>query len=309
MYSIFFKILFAVFFAAFVSLTSAQNLTYIVQENETLSEILVAQGFPESYQLLSPVVEETIDLNPHIFFIPNPDLLSPGDELILPVNPFPRIAIQLETEAEILGIIEPAARVVVTKGTYLLERQGIIRNPSSENTAFVGDTVTTQDESVVRIQFTDESVFSLGSNSRFLIEEYVYAEERPVNGFRAKLHVLLGAVSGISGRIGEDESDFHSINTPISTIGLRGTEYTIRHCEEDCGDLQGTSLAVTEGAVAIANEVGEQELNENEFIQAASTDELSPVTDIPPGFLDLEADPANLEVEFTWWQRFLALFR
>ena len=151
--------------------------------------------------MLSPVVEEAIDLNPHIFFIPNPDLLSPGDELILPVNPFPRIAIQLpmpETEAEILGIIEPAARVVVTKGTYLLERQGIIRNPSSENTAFVGDTVTTQDESVVRIQFTDESVFSLGSNSRFLIEEYVYAEERPVNGFRAKLHVLLGAVSGIS---------------------------------------------------------------------------------------------------------------
>ena len=312
MYLNFLKILCAVFFVIATSLAYAQNVTYVVQENETLSEILVAQGFPDSYQLLSPVVEEAIDLNPHIFFIPNPDLLSPGDELILPINPFPRIAIQLvmpETEAEILGFIEAAASVVVTKGSYFLERQGVTRNPSSENVVFVGDTVVTPEESVVRIQFTDESVFSLGSNSRFLVEEYVYAEERSESGFRAKLQVLLGVVSGISGRIGEDERDFHSIDTPISTIGLRGTEYTIRHCEEGCGDLLGTSLAVTEGAVAIANEVGEQELNENEFVQAASTDELSPVTEIPPGFLDLEADPANLEVEFTWWQRFLALFR
>lgn len=290
---------------------SAQNTTYLVQEDETLSEILVDQGFPESYVLLEPVIEETISLNPDIFFFPNPDLLSPGDRLILPINPFPRSRPVPEPlqEIEILAVLEPAARVIITKGSYLVEREGLSREPFAEHGVFVGDTVVTQDASVVRLQFTDQSVFSMGSNSRFYIEDYLYAEERPENGFRASLRVLLGAVSGISGIIGSDSSDQHSITTPLSVIGLRGTEYTIRHCEIDCGSLQGTALAVTEGLVVLQNNAGEVELSEGEFVQAATADDLSPVTDIPDSFLDLEADPATIEVQFSWWQRLMNLFR
>lgn len=293
--------------ALLASLAYGQNSVYQVKEDETLSEILVAQGFPESYVLLEPIIEETISLNPEIFFFPNPDLLEPGDELTLPVNPFPRsVPVPLpETELEILGVVEPAARIVVTKGSYLVGRGGVSRPPTAQNTVFVGDTVETQKASVVRVLFADQSVFSMGSESRLYIEEFVYAEERPESGFRASLRVLLGAISGVSGIIGSDDRDQHSISTPISVIGLRGTEYTIRHCEFDCGSLPGTALAVTEGLVVLENDAGEAELGGGEFVQAISADALSPVTDIPEGFLDLELDPENIEVEFTWWQRFL----
>ena len=214
-----------------------------------------------------------------------------------------------ETELEILGTVEPAARVVVTSGDYLIERNGISRSPSAQNTVFVGDTVATQEASVVRLLFTDQSVFSMDSESRFYIEEFIYAEERPETGFRASLRVLLGAISGVSGIIGSDDRDQHSISTPLSVIGLRGTEYTIRHCELNCGSLLGTALAVTEGLVVLENDAGEAELSEGEFVQAIAADALSPVTDIPEGFLDLELDPAGIEVEFTWWQRLLSIFR
>ena len=78
-------------FLLVASTVQAQNTTYIVQDGEILSEILMQRSFPESYALLNPIIEETIALNPDIFLIPDPDLLSPGDELVLPINPFPII--------------------------------------------------------------------------------------------------------------------------------------------------------------------------------------------------------------------------
>ncbi len=297
--------------SVFACITAAQSTTYLVQKDETLLQILVAQGFPESYALLEQIIEETIQLNPHVFFFPNPDLLSPGDELVLPINPFPRSCpIQFpEVEIEILSTVDPVARVVITKGSYVVEREGVTRDPSVANSLFVGDTLVTQAASVVRVQFIDQSVFSIGSESRFFIEDFSYPDARPESGFRASLRVLLGAVSGISGLVGSDDRDQHSITTPLSVIGLRGTEYTLRHCELNCGSLLGTSLAVTDGVVALTNAAGEAELNQGEFVQATSANEISPITDIPEGFLDLEADPAAIEVQFSWWQRLINLFR
>lgn len=295
------------------SLAFGENLRYLVQEDETLSQILVEQGFPESYQLLSPVIEETLALNPHIFFIPNPDLLTAGDELVLPVNPMPRgrpVPVS-QTEVEILGTVGPAARAVVTKGSYFLESAGKSREPSPAHSVFAGDTVVTRDSSVIRLQFVDGAVFSVGSNSRFRIDDYAYNEEpeaRTSMTFRSRLSLLLGAVSGISGEIGSDARDDYRVETPLSTIGLRGTEYTARHCEESCGDFLGSSVAVTEGAVALANAAGERELEQGEFAQARSAEELSPVLPIPDGFLDLEADPGELELVIPWWQRLINLF-
>ena len=62
------KVIFFTTIALLASLTYGQNVVYQVQEDETLSQILVAQGFPESYVLLESINEETIILNPGIFF-------------------------------------------------------------------------------------------------------------------------------------------------------------------------------------------------------------------------------------------------
>ena len=281
-------------------------------EGETLSDILVAQGFPESYRLLESVIEEAVALNPHVFLIPDPDLLTTGDIITLPLNPLPpslKLPIPvIELEYDWSGLTQPVACAVITKGSYFLEHEGSAREASDRHAVFVGDTVVTREQSVIRLQFVDGAVFSMGSSSRFVVDEYDYAEQRPESGFRSSLRVLLGAVAGISGEIGEDSRDSHRVDTPLATIGLRGTEYTLRHCEQDCGDFEGTSLAVTEGAVALTNDAGEVELNQGEFAQAQTAESLSPVMPIPDGFLDLEAEVNQLEVRLPWWQWVIDLF-
>lgn len=93
----------------------------------------------------------------------------------------------------------------------------------------------------------------------------------------------------------------HAVKTPTATIGIRGTHYTVVHCDNDCAEPggglapAGSYGAVTDGRIVLVNNTGEREFGAHEFFHVASADSEPRGLIAPPGFLydRLEAQERN----------------
>jgi len=84
------------------------------------------------------------------------------------------------------------------------------------------DTIITQNKSKVQLIFKDDTIISIGKNSNFSIEKYLYLEtKKPI----AKFKMLNGMVRVITGKIGKIAPHRFSIKIKTATIGIRGTNF------------------------------------------------------------------------------------
>ena len=288
-------------------LAAADHETHRVKSGETLNQILVAHGFSEEPQRLWSYVEQVLELNPDAFVYDNPDYIEPGMTLKLPKSPAPKTVPVTQPVAEIQILNISAGRVHLDKGSYQILREKQTLTFKESASVYPGDRIRTAGASVVRIQLRDQSVYVLGSNSEFEIEDFSFAKNpsnNPKAGFIARFKLWFGAVSAKSGIVGRQNRDSYRLNTPLATVGIRGTDYTVRFCDNDqCGNYPGVSTAVTNGEVSFENKAGTTPLGKEEFVHAKTEDEKPQVTAIPEGFLDLNTDLNQVEDVRPWWQQ------
>ena len=84
----------------------------------------------------------------------------------------------------------------------------------------LGDAVVSGDQSALQLLLLDQSVFTVGANASVTIDKFVYDPNRGASDVAAS--VAKGAFRFMSGR---SLSGFghNAINTPVATIGVRGT--------------------------------------------------------------------------------------
>ncbi|MDE2197198.1 MAG: hypothetical protein KGJ56_08420, partial [Gammaproteobacteria bacterium] len=78
----------------------------------------------------------------------------------------------------------------------------------------------------------------------------------------AFFRLIKGGFRALSGLIGHVDHADYAVETPVATIGIRGTGYEVRYCASNCGDSSGGSqqglyTAVGKGAIALSNDSGE----------------------------------------------------
>jgi hypothetical protein len=115
----------------------------------------------------------------------------------------------------------------------------------------LGMRVVTGAESRAVLKFADGQVVALRSESVFWIKNYRYAS-KPENS-RSATELLKGGMRFISGAIAKENPQAVRIDTPVATIGVRGTEFTAV-----LGSLyllvhQGTVLVTAAGVTVTAN--------------------------------------------------------
>lgn len=88
----------------------------------------------------------------------------------------------------------------------------------------LGMRVTTGAESQAVLQFVDGQVVALKPESVFWIKEYRYARQSGEN--RSVTELLKGGMRYLSGAIAKEQPEAVRIDTPIATIGVRGTEFS-----------------------------------------------------------------------------------
>lgn len=95
---------------------------------------------------------------------------------------------------------------------------------------YQGDLLKTGKDGSMGIIFKDDSRMSMGPNSRLSITKYMF---KPAdNNLSMLTKISKGTATYNSGRIGKLSPQSVSMETPTSTIGIRGTSFYIKVGEE-----------------------------------------------------------------------------
>ena len=88
------------------------------------------------------------------------------------------------------------------------------------------DHVVTGADGTVGITFSDNSLLSIGPESRFAIDRYVFDTTTHAGQFDSTLSK--GTVAVVSGKIVKQSPEAMKIRTPSSIMGVRGTEFIVK---------------------------------------------------------------------------------
>lgn len=119
-----------------------------------------------------------------------------------------------------------------------------------------GDVIETSAEGAVNILFVDNTTFAISENAKLAIDEYAYnpADQSGTSFFS----MLRGVFVYTSGLIGKSDAADVNINTPVGSIGIRGTVVA--------GEIdpsgKDSRITIIDGAVVITNASGSIELND-----------------------------------------------
>ncbi|MFH1603212.1 MAG: FecR domain-containing protein, partial [Pseudomonadota bacterium] len=151
-----------------------------------------------------------------------------------------------------------------------------------------GDTLTTEQDTYARIKFTDGSEVVMRPGSQLKIASYSFNQSKPESD-NVFLNMLRGGLRSVTGLIGKRNRDAVKLSTTTATIGIRGTHFGALMCQNDCGGIptvsgrppeNGLHLDVTDGAIVVRNQAGEQVIASGQFgsVRGATT----PPVIVPP---------------------------
>lgn len=155
---------------------------------------------------------------------------------------------------------------------------GEIRDLIKGGAVYAGEVIITAAGSYVNIAFSDGGRVLLRPETRFAIERYQYAgaqtstsQNQPVRQESAFFRLLKGGFRAVSGLIGHTRREDYAVQTPVATIGIRGTDYEVRYCNGDCGDISpspkdGLYAGVQSGAIALNNGGGQVTTTAGQYV-------------------------------------------
>ena len=173
-----------------------------------------------------------------------------------------------------LSIGEVSSVSGTVKATRL---DGNIFELSVGDPVFQGDTVETEGSGAVGLVFLDKTTLSLSEGGKMVLDELVYD---PASGTGSMgINMVEGAFSFISGEIAKTGPDAMQIETPVVTMGIRGTTVAGKAAVEGNENaftlLQDADGGV--GQISISNDGGTQVL-----AQVGATTTVSSFTAPPP---------------------------
>jgi hypothetical protein len=136
---------------------------------------------------------------------------------------------------------DKAGDVVYVKGAGLIERQkkfqkAVLKSPVQET-----DNVLTRDRSRMKLLFRDDSILTLGANSKLVVKKYLYSpESKRTESIYELADGRLKAVVGGPG---------FKVTTPTAFAAARGTVFVMWYDTA----TNTTQVAVTEGSVDFGN--------------------------------------------------------
>ena len=161
-----------------------------------------------------------------------------------------------------------AGEVTLTRGLATAHGAGTAARILGEGApVYVGDVVSTGPRSVALLKLEDGSRVTLRPETSFQVEEYVLSDTRPSAVFR----LFKGGLRAVTGFMSKRNPNAVQLRTAVATIGIRGTEFDVRICGDDCvaeagkrpapagraGFVKGTVIAKTASGRSRAVKAGD----------------------------------------------------
>lgn len=148
----------------------------------------------------------------------------------------------------------PVATVTALVGSVAIESAGGAKRLAAVGGAIEnGDTVETAAASEIVMIFTDHQRVYLKPGTIFRVDDFNYAAT-DASQSRSFLSLVKGGLRMLDGLVAsEGKGQNYKLKTPTSTIGIRGTEYSVTDCGEDTA-CQGDQIVVFAGEIIVTNE-------------------------------------------------------
>ena len=169
---------------------------------------------------------------------------------------------------------------------------GKVRVLSRKSKVFKKDVISTEENSYVRIRFTDGSLLVVRPNSTISIDEYHFNKNKPKQD-EAVINLLEGGLRTITGLIGKrGNKDSYKTKTRHSSIGIRGTVYGVLMCHgSSCAGLSaadrpkrdGQYINVSSGAIVVDNSIGTTSVKAGQFAFVSSDNAATVLSVKDPG--------------------------
>ena len=133
---------------------------------------------------------------------------------------------------------------------------------------FLGDEIEVASGGRMQIMLVDETVFTLGSGARLVIDEFVYDPSTQAGSMTT--NITKGAFRFVSGKLAKSSPKAMKVNLPSASLSIRGTQVAGLVDEEGGSQvvLVGpgpNNFGATLGAVTVTNEFGSVDLTRPNF--------------------------------------------
>ncbi|BAZ94850.1 uncharacterized protein FOKN1_2478 [Thiohalobacter thiocyanaticus] len=162
----------------------------------------------------------------------------------------------------------PAGHVIIARGeVQAISAAGEARDLRRRSPFYAGETLMTGTDATAQLRFSDGALVALRPDTEFRVDRYRY-EAGGGEGDESISTLIKGGFRTITGAVGKQDPDSYRVDTPVATIGVRGTHY-----EAVVG--AGLAVAVWQGGVTLRNEGGALNLGQGanySFATIASAD-------------------------------------
>ncbi|SAK63052.1 FecR protein [Caballeronia temeraria] len=158
---------------------------------------------------------------------------------------------------------EPVATITALVGNVAIQSAGGAQRVAAVGGGIDnGDTVQTGVGSEIVMIFTDKQRVYLKPGSVFRVDDFHYAASAPQED-RSFLSLVKGGLRAVDGLVAkEGKAENYRVKTPTSTIGIRGTEYSVTDCANlepgANADCKGDQIVVYDGQIVVINQVDRQ---------------------------------------------------
>jgi hypothetical protein len=121
---------------------------------------------------------------------------------------------------------DPIGQVKTLAGPVTVERAGTTQPMAVGDHVFQSDVVITAAGGTVGITFADNSMMSLGPDSRLVLDKFRFDTTTHEGSFDSSLQK--GTLAVKSGQIVKQTPEAMHIKTPAALLGVRGTEFVVR---------------------------------------------------------------------------------
>lgn len=146
-----------------------------------------------------------------------------GQNLVLSIL----IALATQGLAAVGASAEPAiGQVKLTAGSVALLRGAVSQTLRPGDRVFQSDVLSTGADGSIGITFADDSMISLGPDSRLSLDAFRFDTTTHEGVFESSL--TQGTIVVKSGGIAKQTPEAMRVRTPAALLGVRGTEFVVR---------------------------------------------------------------------------------
>ena len=190
---------------------------------------------------------------------------------------------------------EPVGTLKFARGDVsILDTAGQVRSAASGDRLMREERVITGSGAIAVIRLNDDSRMVLRPDSEFRVKQLNRSGSD--SNQSAILDLLRGGLRLVTGLIGRANPSAYRLNTPVATIGIRGTEFNSRLCAADCA-AEEAQLAGNNAAANISEGLYVNVDDGDVFLRNFSLDDALELEEDEAGYVsDFSASPVRLEV-------------